>query len=449
MRIGQAVQAVLSQTEFLFQRFGAVVVGVDHATVCAGAGEHFAHQLAVPRFFHQCCLGHRGGWGVADDGDEIVDVGQCHGQAFQHMTAVARLAQLKHGAACDHFPAMLQEDLDQILQVAQLGLTIHQRHHVHAEGVLQLGLLVQVVQHHLRHFAALEFDHQAHAGLVGLVLDVADAFDFLLVHQLGHTLLQRLFVDLIGQLINDDGLALATIDVLKVHLGTHHHATTAGAITFLDAVDAVDDAGGGEIRRWHDFHQIVHAGFWVVQQVQACIHHFIQIVRRNVRGHAHGNTGRAVHQQIGQAGWKRQRFAFGAVIVGAEIHGFLVDITQHFVGNLGQTNFRVTHGRCAVAVDRAKVTLAIHQHVTQREVLRHTHDRVVHRTVTVWVVFTDHITNDTRRLLVRAVPVVVEFVHGIQHTSMHRLQAIARVGEGAAHNHAHGVIKVAAAHFLF
>jgi hypothetical protein len=123
----------------------------------------------------------------------------------------------------DHFAAVLQEDLDQLLQVAQLGLAVDQRHHVDAEGVLQLRLLVQVVQHHLGHFAALELDHQAHAGLVGLVLDVADAFDLLLVHQLGHALLQRLLVDLVGHLVDDDGLALALVDVLEVALGAHHH----------------------------------------------------------------------------------------------------------------------------------------------------------------------------------------------------------------------------------
>ena len=61
------------------------------------------------------------------------------------MTAFAGFTQGEDGAACDHFAAMLQEDLDQGLQIAQLGLAVDQRHHIHAEGVLQLGLFVQVV----------------------------------------------------------------------------------------------------------------------------------------------------------------------------------------------------------------------------------------------------------------------------------------------------------------
>jgi hypothetical protein len=47
---------------------------------------------------------------------------------------------------------------------------------------------------------------------------VADALDLLLVHQLGDALEQRLLVDLVGDLVNDDRLALALVDVLEVHL---------------------------------------------------------------------------------------------------------------------------------------------------------------------------------------------------------------------------------------
>jgi hypothetical protein len=101
-------------------------------------------------------------------------------------------------------------------QVQQARLAIDQRHHVHAEGVLQLGLLVQVVQHHLGHFAALELDHHAHAGLVGLVADVRNAFDLLLGDQLGDALEQRPLVHLVRQLVDDDRLALAAVDVLEV-----------------------------------------------------------------------------------------------------------------------------------------------------------------------------------------------------------------------------------------
>ena len=422
LRLGvrQAVQTIVLHAQFCFQAFRAVIVSIDHAAIRVGAGQHLAHQLAVPTPVHQLGFGHRGRGGIANDGDEVVNIGQRHRQAFQHMATLAGFAQLKHGAAGDHFAAMLQENGDQVLQIAQAWLAVDQGHHVHAEGVLQLRLFVQIVQHHFGHFAALELNHQAHTGFVRFVLDVADAFELFLVHQLGHALLQRFFIHLVGQLIDDDGLALAPVNVLEVHLGPHHHAATAGAVAVLDTLNTVNDPGGREVWGGNDFHQLVNRCLWRVQQVQASIDHFIQVVRRNVGGHPHRNTRAAIDQQAGQAGGQHQGLVFAAVVVGAKVHGLFVDVGQHFVGNFRQANFRVTHRCRVITIDRAEVALAIDQHVAQRKILRHAHDGVVHRYVAVRVVFTNHVTDDTCRLFVRAIPIVVQLVHGKQHPPMHR-----------------------------
>ena len=158
---------------------------------------------------------------------------------------------------------------------------------------------------------------------------------------------------------------------------------------------------------------------------------------------------RAVDQQIRQPRGQHQRLFLRAVVVGPEVHRLLVDIGQHFMGDLGETDFRVTHGRGAVAVNGAEVPLTIYQHVAQREILRHAHNRVVHRAVAVRVVLTNHVTHDTRRFLVWAIPVVVELMHRKQHPAVHGLETVAGVGQGSAHDHAHRVIKVTAAHLLF
>ena len=117
--------------------------------------------------------------------------------------------------------------------------------------------------------------------------------------------------------------------------------------------------------------------------------------------------------------------------------------------DLGQAHFRVAHGRGVVAVDRAEVALAVDQHVAQREGLGHAHDGVVNRAVAVGVVLTHDVTHDTGTLAERAVPVVVLLVHRVQRAAVHRLEAIARVGQSAPHDHAHGVVEVASPHFLF
>ena len=365
------------------------------------------------------------------------------------MAALARLAQLEHRAPGDHLAPVLEEDRDQVLQAAQLRLVVDQRDHVDAEGVLQLRLLVQVVQHHLGHFAALELDDDAQARLVGLVLDVADALELLFLHQLGHALEQVLLVDLVGDLVDDDRLALAAVDVLEVALRAHHYAAAAGAVAFAHAGGAVDDAGGGEVGRRDQLDELVDRRLRVVQQVQAAVDHLVEVVWRNVGGHADGDARRAVDQQVGQPRRQHQRLALRAVVVRAEVDRLLVEIGQHLVRDARDADFGVAHRRRVVAVDRAEVALAVDQHVAHREILRHAHQRAVHRLVAVRVVFADHVADDAGRFLVRPVPVVVELVHREQHASVHRLEAVARVGQGAPDDHAHRVVQIRPPHLLF
>src|SRR5690606_34873919 len=143
------------------------------------------------------------------------------------------------------------------------------------------------------------------------------------------------------------------------------------------------------------------------------------------------------------------RFLFATVIVRTEIYGFLVDICQELVGDLCQAHFGVTHGGGAIAVDRAEVTLAVDQHVAQRKILRHADDGLVDGRITVRVILTNDVTDDTCRLLVRPIPVVVQLVHGEKHTPVHRLEAVPYIWKSAPHDHAHYVIEVAAPHFFF
>jgi len=67
----------------------------------------------------------------------------------------------------------------------------------------------------------------------------------------------------------------------------------------------------------------------------------------------------------------------------------------------------------------------------------------------VRVVLTDHVTDHTGGFLVRLVPVVAQLAHGVEHATVHRFQAIARVRQRTADDHAHGVIKVGLLELVF
>ena len=137
-----------------------------------------------------------------------------------------------------------------------------------------------------------------------------------------------------------------------------------------------------------------------------------------------------------------------AVVVLAEVDRVLVEIVQQVLRDLGQPAFGVAHRRRAIAVDRAEVALAVDQRHAQRPVLGHAHQGVVDGEVAVRVVLAHHLADDTRALDVLPVPVDAEFAHAEQDAPVHGLEAVADVGQRARHDHAHGVIEIAALHLV-
>ena len=50
---------------------------------------------------------------------------------------------------------MTKKRLENLLEIKQPRLAVDQGDHVHAKRILHLRLLIQIVQHYFRHFAAL------------------------------------------------------------------------------------------------------------------------------------------------------------------------------------------------------------------------------------------------------------------------------------------------------
>ena len=126
-----------------------------------------------------------------------------------------------------------------------------------------------------------------------------------------------------------------------------------------------------------------------------------------------------------------------------------MQVGQQLVRQLGHAHFGVSHGRGVVAVDRTEVALAVYQQVAQGKRLGHPNDGVVHRSVAVRVILTDHVTDNTGRFLVRLVPVVTQLAHREQHTPVHGLQAIARIRQCPTDNYAHRVVEVGLFQLVF
>ena len=128
--------------------------------------------------------------GVADDADELVEVGQRDEIAFERLGALLGLPQFEARAAQDHFAAMLDVAVDELLESEQLRAAVVDGELLTAKEDFQRGVLVEIVDDDLRIRVALEFDDDA-GVLVRFVAHVGDFGETFLVDQLGDALDQR------------------------------------------------------------------------------------------------------------------------------------------------------------------------------------------------------------------------------------------------------------------
>ena len=205
-------------------------------------------------------------------------------------------------------------------------------------------------------------------------------------------------------------------------------------------------AAAGEVGALDVLHQAGEVDGRVLDVGAGRVDDLAEVVRRDVRRHADGDAGGAVDQQVREPRRQDERLAARLVVVGAEVDGVRVDVAEHLGGEALEAGLRVAHRGGRVVVDRAEVALAVDQRVAQGEVLGEADEGVVDRRVAVRVVLAHHLADDEGALAVAAVRLEAEVVHRVEHAAVDRLQAVADVGQRPAHDHAHRVIEVRAAH---
>ena len=170
---------------------------------------------------------------------------------------------------------------------------------------------------------------------------------------------------------------------------------------------------------------------------------------RDVGGQSHGNAARAVHQQIGEAGGQHIRLLQGIIEIQPEGHGVLVDVLEHEHGQRGHAGLGITHGGGAVAVHGAEVAVAVHQRAPHAEILRQTHQRVVHAAVAMGMIFTKAVAHDAGAFAVRGIRGDAQFVHGKEDAALHGLHAVLHPGDGPIHDDVLGIGDHAHMHDFF
>ena len=299
-----------------------------------------------------------------------------------------------------------------------------------------------------RFFVALHFDDDAHSVAVAFVANIGDAFDFLVVDELGDVLDEIFLVHLIRQFGDDDVLAIFAA-LFDGCFGADLEAAAAFFICLLNSVAAVDVAGCGKIRTGNDLHHLLELGFRIFDQQDCGFDDFLQIVRRNIGGHADGDAGGAVDEKAGNARGQNDRLFFAFIEIGNEIDGFLFDVREHFFGDFREARFGVPHRSRGIAVDGAEISLAVDERVAHVEILRHADERVVNGRIAVGMKFAEDFADDFGALAIRLRGSEAQLVHAEEDAAMDGLEAVAHVGQGAPDDYAHGVIEVRLFHLRF
>src|SRR6185312_11942937 len=100
----------------------------------------------------------------------------------------------------------------------------------------------------------------------------------------------------------DDELLAVTLHLLDTHAAAQLHAAFARRKIILDAFHAADGAAGREIWALDEFHQLRNGNARLVDLRANAVDDFAEIMRRHVGGHADGDAGAAVHEQVRERG---------------------------------------------------------------------------------------------------------------------------------------------------
>ncbi len=335
----------------------------------------------------------------------------------------------------------------------QAGVRQERSNQVLLRHAARLGLDDQAHRRVLARFVAHAVEQRQHGCLelllllrerllAGLDLGVADVLDFF----------QHLLRRHARRQLGDDQLPLAARQVFDLPARAHLQAAAPALVGVLNVGRTADDLpAAGVIRAGYQAKQLCIGKVRVLHQGDTGIRHLAQVVAGDLGRQAHGNAAGAVQESKRQACRQLAGLLRRSVVVGLEVHRAHVDLGQQQAGDARQARLGVAHGSRAVAVAAAKVALAVDQRVALVEVLRQAHQRVVGRLVAVGVKTPQHVAHHARAfhglgrgVAIRPAPRQAHALHGVQNAPLHRLHAVADIGQGAAFDHGKGVFQIGA-----
>ena len=192
------------------------------------------------------------------------------------MRPLLGLAQLVLRAPGDDLALVVEIVPDELEQRERPRHAVDERDRVVAERRLERRVLEELVQRHLRDGVALELDLDPHAAAVGVVGEIRDLRQHLVLDEVGDLLDHAGVAALLHPVreLGDDDRRLAAAELLDVRPRTHDDAAAAGPVRVPDARAADDDRAGRKVRALDVFHQILDVRLGSVDQLHDRVDRF-------------------------------------------------------------------------------------------------------------------------------------------------------------------------------
>ena len=263
--------------------------------------------------------------------NDLINVVERLRETEEDMLALLGLPQVVFGAELHHLSAVLHEVLQHAREGEHLRHAADKREHVVVEGAFKFGVFIQIIQNGLRMRRAFELHDDANIRS-GFIAQVADALNFLLLHQVCDTRDKLALVHAIRNRSNDDARIFLPV-VNNLRLAAHHYRPLARAVRVRDVRLAESDAAEREIRTLHEFQEVISRGVWVINKVDGRGDYFAEIVRRNVGRHAHRDAERAVQKQVRERGGKHSWLIACRIVIRVPRDGLFFQIGEERLGD--------------------------------------------------------------------------------------------------------------------
>ena len=171
----------------------------------------------------------------------------------------------------------------------------------------------------------------------------------------------------------------------------------------------------------------------------------IQVMWRDIGGHANRNPAGAIGQQVWKGGGHHLGLFEGAIIIGAEIDRVFRQTFHQGLGNRGQARLGITGGGRVIAVDIAEIALPVDQRIALVEILGKAGHGIVNRGVAVGVIIAHDIARDLGRFAEPPRRRQPQFAHREENSAVHRLQPVARIRQGTVHDRGQSIGQIALA----